>query len=93
MSDSYRVVRRPLMTEKNTNRSERRNEYTFEVEPCANKIQIRRAVEELFNVKVVDVRTSLKKGLARRVGSRQTMDSDVKKAVVKLAEGYKIDLI
>jgi len=93
MSESYRVVRRPLVTEKNMSRVERRNEYTFEVAKTANKVEIRRAVEELFNVKVVDVRTATKKGLPKRVGHYWTREADVKKAVVRLAEGYKIELL
>ena len=93
MSEAYRVVRRPLVTEKNMNRAERRGEYTFEVDQHANKIEIRRAVETLFNVKVVGVRTATKKGLRHRVGWYSTTGSDVKKAIVKLAEGYKIDLL
>lgn len=93
MSESIRIIHRPLVTEKNTHRAEKRNEYTFEVECGANKVEIRRAVEDLFNVKVVDVRTMLKKGLPRRIGHYWTRRPDVKKAVVKLAEGYKIDLL
>jgi len=90
---AYRVVRRPLITEKNMHAAETRNEYAFEVDKRANKIEIRKAVEDLFNVKVTDVRTSIKKGLTRRVGFNWTTESDTKKAIVKLAEGYKIDLI
>ena len=90
---AFRIVRRPLVTEKNMHRAETRNEYAFEVDLRANKVQVRHAVEELFNVKVVRVTTMLLKGLTRRVGINYTRGSDVKKAVVKLAEGYKIDLL
>ena len=93
MIDAYHIVRRPLVTEKNMHRVERRNEYAFEVDLSANKVQIRRAVEELFNVKVIAVRTSIRKGLKHRVGWHWTEDSSSKKAVVKLAEGYKIDIL
>ena len=90
---AFRIVRRPLVTEKNMHRAETRGEYAFEVDARANKVQVRHAVEELFNVKVVRVNTCVKKGLSRRFGHRWAKTPDVKKAVVKLAEGYKIDLL
>lgn len=89
----YRIVRRPLLTEKNMHRAEGRREYTFEVDPAANKIEIRRAVESLYNVKVLRVHTVLKKGLQRRFGWHRVKTPDVKKAIVKLREGYKIELL
>lgn len=92
-SGAFRVIRRPLVTEKNMHRAEVRNEYTFEVDPRANKVEIRQAVEDLFNVKVVRVNTQNKRGLTRRFGWNWTKGPDVKKAIVKLAEGYKIELI
>ena len=91
--NAYVIVRRPLVTEKNMHFAETRNEYAFEVEKAANKIEIRHAVEMLFNVKVVSVRTMIKKGLTRRVGHSWTKGPSTKKAIVKLAEGYKIDLL
>ena len=91
--DSHSILRRPLVTEKNMHAAETRNEYTFEVDRHANKIEIRGAIELLFNVKVVRVRTSIKKGLTRRVGWHWATGPSEKKAVVKLAEGYKIDLL
>ena len=93
MADPHRIIIRPLVTEKNMHRAEVRNEYTFQVHQAANKIQVRQAVESLFNVKVEDVRTSVKKGKARRVGWSTVRNANVKKARVKLAEGYKIDLL
>lgn len=93
MADAFKIIRRPLVTEKNMHRAETRNEYTFEVDRQANKIEIGRAVEGLFNVKVTRVRTATKKGLARRFGWNWADGPDVKKAIVKLAEGYKIDLL
>ena len=93
MSDAYRVIRRPRLTEKSMHDAEHRREYCFDVELTANKIQIRQAVESLFGVKVQSVRTSIEKGLERRVGWKARMDPDKKKAIVKLAEGHKIDLL
>lgn len=93
MLDAHHVVRRPIVTEKNMHRAEKRREYTFEVAVSANKIQIRQAVEKLFNVKVMGVNTAVLKGLESRRGMHVTQNSDTKKAIVKLAEGFKIDLI
>lgn len=92
-SEIYRVVRRPLLTEKNMRRTESRREYTFDVDPRANKVEIRQAIEKLYDVKVIGVNTITKKGLERRMGLRWSKGSDSKKAIVKLAEGEKIDLI
>ena len=70
--NAYVLVRKPLVTEKNMHASETRNEFVFEVQKDANKIEIRKAIETLFNVKVVRVHTMIKKGLARRVGHTLT---------------------
>lgn len=93
MLDSYRIIRRPLVTEKAMHRVETNREYAFEVDPKANKVEIRKAVEQLFSVRVVTVRTSIKKGRARRVGYHLTHTSSFKKAIVQLAEGDRIDLL
>lgn len=93
MSAEARVIRRPLVTEKNMHRAEKRREYTFEVDRGANKVQIRQAVEMLFKVKVIHVNTITSKGLEGRKGYYVTQDPDIKKAIVRLAEGHKIDLI
>ncbi len=91
--NSYRVVKRPLLTEKNMHRAEARNEYSFEVALSANKVQIGQAIQDLYDVKVVRVNTMVKTGLQRRYGWNWTKGPDTKKAIVKLAEGYKIDLL
>jgi large subunit ribosomal protein L23 len=94
VDDAYLVVKRPLVTEKNMARAETRGIYTFEVALRANKVQIRHAIEKLFKVGVVDVRTSIHKGLAgrSRMGYK-TQESDVKKAIVTLKKGDKIDIL
>ena len=86
------VIIRPLITEKSTHQQTTRNAYAFEVEPSANKIQIRQAVEKLYNVKVVDVRTMTRKGKPRRSRYRMTKTSDWKRAVVVLDENSRIEL-
>jgi large subunit ribosomal protein L23 len=93
MDDPYHVVKRPLVTEKNMARAETRGIYTFEVDVNANKVQIRHAIEKIFKVGVVDVRTSVRKGLDRRVGWFTTKAPDMKKAIVTLRKGDKIDIL
>ena len=91
-NDLYNVVVRPIVTEKGTHQSQTRNAYTFEVAPKANKAQIRQAIEKIYNVKVLDVRTSNRKGKARRTGYRWGTTSHWKKAVVVLHADHHIDL-
>ena len=84
------VIRRPLITEKSTIERELQNIVTFEVDPRANKAEIRQAVETLFDVQVLEVRTSAVKGKKRRVGRNVGYRPDWKKARVKLREGDSI---
>jgi large subunit ribosomal protein L23 len=88
----YSVVRRPVLTEKSTDALEHRNAYVFEVAPAANKIQIRQAIEEEFDVKVRNVNTLWKRGKARRVGRTVGRTASVKEAIVTLRPGDKIDV-
>ncbi len=85
------VIRRPLITEKSTIERELQNIVTFEVDPRANKAEIRRAVETLFDVQVLEVRTSAVKGKKRRVGRNIGYRPNWKKARVKLREGDTIE--
>lgn len=87
----YEVLRRPLITEKNTMLGAQ-NKFTFEVAKDANKIQIRQAVEAMFNVEVNDVNVSRVHGKMRRVGRSHGMTRAWKKAVVTLKPGQRIDL-
>ena len=84
---------RPIMTERSTILKEKHNQYIFEVTPRASKPDIRRAVEELFKVDVVSVRTMNVRGKFRRVGRSEGKRPDWKKAVVTLAQGQKIDVV
>jgi large subunit ribosomal protein L23 len=80
----HQIIVRPLVTEKGTHQSERHNAYSFEVHPQATKTLIRSAVEELWNVRVVDVRTQTRKGKLRRHKMSKGVQADWKKAIVKL---------
>ena len=89
--DSYSIIKKPLRTEKSVADGEATNSYHFEVDLGANKIQIKKAVEKFFNVKVQDVRTLVRKGKARRVRFKLGRTKDWKKAVITLKEGSTID--
>lgn len=89
--EPYQVLQRPMITEKATFAAERYNAYTFQVNPLATKIEIKNAVETLFNVKVVDVRTINRSGKKRRYKNRVGLTSGYKKAVVELSDEHRID--
>ncbi len=90
--DAYEIIKRPLITEQGMHLVETQNTYPFAVDPRANKIQIRSAVEKIFNVRVVAVRTARRKGKRRRRGRQVGKTPDWKKAYVKLREGDSIEL-
>ncbi len=93
-NDAYDIVRRPLITEKGTDITTDSNGYTFLVAPHANKIQIKQAVEELFDVKVKKVRTMVRKGKWKRARGRNLVQrSDWKRAVVTLADGDTVEFL
>ncbi|MCS7294730.1 MAG: 50S ribosomal protein L23 [Chloroflexota bacterium] len=87
----YSVLRRPIITEKSTALAAQ-NKYVFEVDPRANKAQIKEAVEIAFGVRVKAVNTMNVRGKARRFGRRVTRLPDWKKAIVTLQPGDKIEL-
>lgn len=90
----YEVLKRPVITEKSTLMQEQANQYVFEVDRRANKLQVKHAVEERFNVIVVDVNIINMKAKTRRRGRRSTAVRVVpwKKAVVTLAPDDSIQL-
>lgn len=90
MKDPYSIILRPVITEKSTWLKELNREICFEVAPHANKIEIKEATEQLFKVKVENVRIVKKKGKRRRVGRSEGKTKDWKKAYVKLKEGEKM---
>jgi len=87
------VVVRPLMTEKSMRLKDERNVVTFQVSPDANKVEIRQAVETIFNVKVRAVRTATVEGKLKRMGRHQGRRPSWKKALVTLQPGHKIELV
>ena len=89
--EPYQVVVRPLVTEKGMHRSTRVNQYSFEVNPLATKLDIRRSIEELFDVKVTKVRTQTRKGKPRRHKFCYGRTKQWKKAVVTLDPEHRID--
>jgi large subunit ribosomal protein L23 len=91
--DAHDIVRRPLITEKGTELTTAHNGYTFAVAPYANKVQIKRAVEELFDVKVLSVRTMTRHGKQKRKGRHVARRPDWKRAVVTLAEGDTVEFL
>ena len=86
------VILRPLVTEKGMHRANRHNAYSFEVATAATKTDIRRAVEELFSVKVEKVAVQNRRGKARRGRVRKTMTKPWKKAIVYLHADSKINI-
>lgn len=89
--ESHQVLLKPLVTEKGMHRSTRYNQYAFEVNLLASKLDVRRAVEELFNVKVVKVCTQNRKGKPRRHRFRYGYTKNWKKAIVTLDPEHRID--
>ena len=88
----HQVLLRPTITEKSTLLQES-GKYTFRVAPRANKVQVKEAVETSFNVTVLEVNITKTHGKRKRYGSRITKKPDIKKAVVTLASGARIELV
>jgi len=91
MKDVYGIIRKPIVTEKSNLQKEESNKVTFEVDRRANKIEIKQAVQGLFNVKVLDVSVMNYGGKRKRLGRFTGRTSDWKKAVVTLRPGDKIE--
>jgi large subunit ribosomal protein L23 len=87
----YDIIRRPVITEKTSIQKEVSNQFTFEVDRMANRVEIKKAVEGIFNVKVAGVRTMQVKGKAKRRGWIVGKRRDWKKAIVTLMPGERID--
>jgi large subunit ribosomal protein L23 len=88
--EPYQIVLRPLVTEKGTHISTRHNAYAFEVHPLATKADVKRAVESLWEVRVVAVRTQNRVGKPRRTKTVYEQTRPWKKAIVKLHEDDRI---
>lgn len=92
MSHYRDIIKAPIVTEKSSDLAQNHNTITFSVDPKANKIEIKQAVEKIFNVKVESVNTINVKPRKRRVGRYVGKTNKVKKAIVKLKEGSSIEL-
>ena len=86
------VLRKPLLTEKVASIQDKHNQYAFMVDPAANKIEIKRAVEQKYSVTVMQVNTLSVRGKTKRLGRFEGKRADWKKAVVTLKAGESIEL-
>lgn len=91
MKNPRDIIKKPVVTEKSMGLIDQ-NKYTFIVDKRANKIEIKEAVEDIFKVTVNEVHTMIVKGKVKRVGKSIGKTSDVKKAIVTLKQGDKIEL-
>ena len=87
----YDIIRRPIITEKTNIQKDQSNQVTFEVDPRANRIEIQRAIEKIFNVKVANTRTMRVRGKIKRRGRILGKRRDWKKAIVTLMPGERIE--
>lgn len=87
----YQVLLGPHISEKATVVAEKNRQFVFRVRPDANKLEIKKAVEKLFNVQVASVNTTITKGKNKRFGRSLGRRSDIKKAYVALKEGFDLD--
>jgi large subunit ribosomal protein L23 len=92
MKAPHDLIFAPVVSEKSYDLIENENIYTFEVDPRSNKEEIRDAIEEVFDVTVIRVNTMNRKGKRKRSGYTFGKRKDVKRAIVKIAEGDSIDL-
>lgn len=91
MKNEYEIIVRPLITEKTSKLIEERK-YTFEVAKGVNKIEVKEAIEKIFDVKVTAVNIINVRKKARKVGKYEGLRPAVRKAIVTLAEGHKLDV-
>ncbi|OGW18611.1 MAG: 50S ribosomal protein L23 [Nitrospirae bacterium GWC2_57_13] len=91
-NEHYDIIRMPRITEKGSRQKDKNNVLTFVVRKDANKLQVRKAIETIFKVKVLDVTTVVCAGKKKRLGARQGSKPDWKKAYVTLKAGEKIDI-
>lgn len=87
------VIRKPLFTEKGDIAKAKNNVYQFEVNKHTNKVEIKKAIESLYGVKVEDVRTMVSKPVEKKKGGKKYFTPLTKKALVKLAVGEQINLV
>jgi large subunit ribosomal protein L23 len=87
----YDIIKRPILTEKTNIQKEASNQVTFEVDPRSNRIEVKRAVEKIFKVKVADIRTMHVSGKPKRRGRILGKRRSWKKAIVTLMPGERIE--
>jgi large subunit ribosomal protein L23 len=90
--DMYKIIEKPLVTEKGTVMLSEGNRVTFKVHQDANKIEIREAVQKIFSVTVLQVNTQIVRGKRKRFGKAMGQTKSWKKAMVQLKEGDKIEI-
>jgi len=93
MKNIYQILQRPIVTEKSNIAKELNNQVSFFVALTSNRKQIKEAVETIFKVKVEGVRTYIVRGKIKKVGRSVGKRQNVKKAIVTLKDGYKIDFL
>jgi large subunit ribosomal protein L23 len=91
MQDEYKIIRRPIITEKGSDLKDENNQLVFEVNTKANKSEIKKAVEKIFKVTVLTVRTQNRLGKRKRLGRFAGRRKNWKKAIVTLREGDRVD--
>ncbi len=89
--EHYRIIRRPLITEKGSTLKDENNQLVFEVDPKSNKSEIKKAVEKLFKVTVLEVKTQNRLGKRKRLGRSVGRRKNWKKAIVTLKTGSRVD--
>jgi large subunit ribosomal protein L23 len=90
--DYLQVLKAPLVTEKLDAMREEQSTYAFEIDRRATKVDVREAIEKLFKVRVLEVRTAIMRGKKKRLGVRMGRQSNWKRALVKLQPGQKLDI-
>ena len=94
MVEPIKVIKEPIITEKATLKMESENKYSFRVDSRANKNEIKKAVEQMFNVKVIKLNTKIRKAKPRRLRFREKgKTSSWKEAIVTLQKGHSIDIL
>lgn len=90
--EAHQIVIKPIVTEKGMFQVSELNQYKFKVNPLATKPEIKKAIEKLFEVKVVGISTQIRKGKARRSRFKMGRTKDIKQAIVKLDPEDRIEL-
>ena len=93
ISDPYQIIKHPVVTEKSTMAQDYNNTYSFIVDRRANKVEIKTAIERIFGVKVLQVRTIVRKGKPRRVRHQIFNQAPKKIALVRLPQGQAIEAL